>query len=136
MTHKSVGGDEAQWEFDDVLNSDLLFASWQTVFSGLVTLSAFPGSGSGNQEMSVVGCFARRRFPSGKHSSVRLETYKKRRGGGGKFGKHLVMRYLLKGDKLFAEANSPISLLGAGSLLRCMKQGLYLFTTYFGEGIF
>lgn len=46
LTHKSVGRDEAQWELDDVLNSDLLFASWQTVFSRLVTLAALPGFGS------------------------------------------------------------------------------------------
>lgn len=125
VTHKSVGGDGAQWEFGDVLNSDLLFASWRTVFSGLVTPAAFPGCGNGNQEMSAVGCFAL--SPSWASTAQCDLRHTKKPGVRAKFQKCLVMCYLLEAEKLFAKADSPISLLGGWSLLHCMKQGLYLF---------
>lgn len=113
---------------DDVLNSDLLFASWQTAFSGLVTLAPFPGYENGNQEMSVVDCFALRRFPSGIYSSEQFEMYKK----GGKFQKRSVMR--LEAEKLFAKANSPTSLFVRNMVSPLLHETRSLFKNYLGWG--
>lgn len=60
VTHKSVGGDEARWELDDVLNNDLLFSSWQAALAGRVTRAAFPGCAKGNQGMFSCWLFCSR----------------------------------------------------------------------------